>query len=51
MTDITAVLLTIGEETTQRAIDSVKKQTLPPQEIIIIENVTPFHKALNLGAS
>ena len=51
MSDITAVVLTIGEETTKRAIDSVKKQTLPPEEIIIIKNVTPFHKALNLGAS
>jgi glycosyltransferase involved in cell wall biosynthesis len=51
MSDITAVVLTIGEETTQLAIDSIRKQTLPPAEIIIIENVVPFHKALNLGAS
>ena len=51
MSDISAVVLTIGEETTQRAIDSLKKQTIPPEEIIVIENVTPFHKALNLGAS
>jgi hypothetical protein len=51
MSDITAVVLTTGEETTQRAVDSVKKQTLPPEEIIIIKNITPFHKALNLGAS
>lgn len=51
MSDITAVVLTIGEETTKRAIDSVKKQTLPPEEIIIIKNITPFHKALKLGAS
>lgn len=51
MSDTTAVVLTIGEETTQRAIDSVKRQTLPPEEIIIIKNITPFHRALNLGAS
>lgn len=51
MSNITAVLLTIGEETTQRAIDSIKRQTLQPEEIIIIENITPFHKALKLGAS
>ena len=51
MSDISAVVLTIGEETTERAIDSLKNQTVPPEETIVIENVTPFHKALNLGAS
>lgn len=51
MSDIAAVVLTIGEETTQRAIDSVNRQTLPPEEIIIIKNITPFYRALNLGAS
>lgn len=51
MSDITAIGLSIGEETTKRAIDSVKKQTLQPKEIIIIEKVTPFYKALNFGAS
>jgi len=44
-------VLTIGEETTSRAIASIEKQTLQPTEIIVIENVSPFHKALNLGAS
>jgi hypothetical protein len=51
MSDITALVLTTGEETTQRAINSVKEQTLKPKEIIIIENVTPFHRALNSGSS
>lgn len=51
MSNITAVVLTIGEGTTQRAIDSIKGQTLPADELIVVENVTPFHKALNLGAS
>ena len=51
MSEVTAIVLTIGEETTQRAIDSVKRQTLPPEELIIIKNITPFYKALNLGAS
>ncbi len=51
MTDVSAVVLTTGEETTQRAIKSVEKQTLKPGDIIIVENVTPFHKALNSGAS
>jgi glycosyltransferase involved in cell wall biosynthesis len=51
MSDISAIILTIGEETTKRAIDSVKKQTLLPKEIIIIENEAPFHEAMNLGVS
>ena len=51
MNDITAIVLSIGEETTKRAIDSVKKQTLLPKEIVIVENVSPFNKALNKGAS
>lgn len=49
--DVTAVVLTIGEETTKDAVDSLSSQTLLPDEIIIIENISPFHRALNLGAS
>jgi hypothetical protein len=48
--DVTAVVLTLGEATTDRAIDSLHQQTSPPHEIVIIRNVTPFHKALNEGA-
>ena len=51
MSDVTAVVLTTGEEATERAIDSVRKQSVLPEEIILIQNVMPFHKALNLGAS
>jgi hypothetical protein len=51
MRNVTAIVLSIGEKTTERAIESLKKQSLPPKEIIAIENVAPFHKALNLGAS
>ena len=51
MSDITAVVLTTGEETTQRAIDSLNRQTLLPEAVVVIENVSPFHQALNLGAS
>ena len=51
MSKVTAIVLTIGEDTTMRAIDSIKKQTLSPDQIIVIKNVTPFHKALNLGVS
>jgi hypothetical protein len=51
MRDVTAVVLTLGEETTRRAIRSLEIQSVPPKEIIVIRDVTPFHKAINLGAS
>ncbi len=51
MSDITALLLTIGEAYADRALDSVNRQSLPPQDIIVVRDVRPFHKALNEGAS
>ena len=51
MSDITAVILSIGEDTVGRAIESVKRQSLPAQEIIVIEHVSPFYNALNAGAA
>ena len=47
--DVTAVVLTTGEPTTQRAIDSVRRQTMPVREVVVRE-IRPFHKALNAGA-
>jgi glycosyltransferase involved in cell wall biosynthesis len=49
-TDVTAVVLSADEPTTQDAIDSVNRQSLPVHELIIVRGVTPFHKALNAGA-
>jgi hypothetical protein len=49
--DVTAVVLTLGEETTDRAIASVRRQTLPPREVLVVGGVTPFYRALNLAAS
>jgi len=51
MNNLTAIVLTIGEKTTQRAIDSLEKQSVKPDELIIVENKSPFHKALNYGVS
>jgi hypothetical protein len=51
MSDITAVVLSIGEETTARAIESVRRQALPVKEIITVENVSPFYRAFNTGVS
>jgi len=47
--DVTAVVLTTGEATTQDAINSVRGQTLPVRDIVIIRDIRPFHKALNQG--
>jgi hypothetical protein len=49
--DVTAVVLTVGEGTTERAITSAQRQTLPPSEILVVEGVTPFCRALNFAAS
>jgi glycosyltransferase involved in cell wall biosynthesis len=49
--DVTAVVLSHGEPTTQDAIASVNQQSLPVDEVIVVRDVAPFHKALNAGAS
>ena len=49
--DVSAVVLTTGEPTTQEAIDRLHQQTLPLCEVIVIRDVRPFHKALNAGAA
>jgi hypothetical protein len=49
--DTSAVVLTLGEPSTQRAIESISCQTLPVREVIIVRDVRPWHAALNEGAS
>ena len=49
--DVSAVVLTIGESTTQEAIDSIERQTLRPCETIIVRNISPFHDAMNTGVA
>ncbi len=49
--DVTAVVLTIGEDSVQRAIESINNQTLKVKQVIQVENITPFHKAMNYGVS
>jgi hypothetical protein len=47
--DVGAVVLTLGEQTTGRALASLKTQTLPVEDVAVVEGVRPFHRALNSG--
>jgi len=49
--DVSALVLSIGEPTTQAAIDSIDGQSLRPRETIVVRDVTPFHKAMNTGVA
>jgi hypothetical protein len=49
--DVTAIVLTTGERTTARALESVRRQTLQPAETIVVRDVRPFHRALYTGVS
>jgi glycosyltransferase involved in cell wall biosynthesis len=49
--DVTAVVLTLGEATTDEAIASLARQTSLPRHTIIIRDIVPFHQALNSGAA
>jgi len=50
MSDITAVVLTIGEPSTDLAIASVQCQTMHAARVVIVRDVSPFHCAFNTGA-
>mgnify|MGYP001556751765 FL=1 len=50
MSDVSAVLLSTGEPSVGRARRAIQMQTLAACEIVDVENVTPFHRALNEGA-
>lgn len=49
MSDVTALVLSVGEAYTERAIASVGLQSMPVAEIIVVRGVTPFHRAFNDG--
>ena len=51
MKDVTALVLSLDENYTSRAIASVRCQTLPVAEIIVVRGISPFHRALNSGAA
>lgn len=49
--DISAVVLSVGETTTQLALYSLHRQTIAPSDVVVVRDVRPFHKALNTGAA
>lgn len=51
MVDVTALVLSIGEPYTDRALASLSRQTLAVAETIITRDQVPFHAAFNSGAS
>jgi len=54
MTDsprITAVVLSMGEPTLDRALASIARQTLPVADVVEVTGVSPFHRALSEGAT
>jgi hypothetical protein len=46
MSDVTAVVLSMGEPYIARALASVAAQSEPPHEVVVVEQVAPFHRAL-----
>lgn len=51
MNDITAVVLSVGEKTTERAIKSVRNQSEKPGELLVIREITPYYRAMNHAVS
>jgi glycosyltransferase involved in cell wall biosynthesis len=51
VSDVSAVVLTMGEPTTQDAIDSLRCQTTPVRDVIVVRDTRPFHRAINEGAA
>jgi hypothetical protein len=51
MSDVSAVVLTLGERTTERALASLRRQSAPPAKVVVMTGeVRPFHRALNQAA-
>jgi hypothetical protein len=49
--DVSAVVLSVGEPYTERARASVQRQVPPLADTILVRGVVPFHRALNTGAA
>ncbi|MGH7789891.1 MAG: hypothetical protein ACRERC_23690 [Candidatus Binatia bacterium] len=49
--DVTAVVLTVDEPSTDRALASVARQTPAVAAVVVVRGTVPFHRALNAGAA
>ena len=49
MSDVSAIVLSVGEPSTSRAVASLAAQTLAPHQVILVEHVSPFFRAMNAG--
>lgn len=51
-TDVTAVVLTCGEPYVERALESIRSQTVAPADILLVgySEASTFHDAINLAA-
>ncbi|MGH7963152.1 MAG: hypothetical protein ACRERD_15195 [Candidatus Binatia bacterium] len=51
MSDVTALVLSLGEDYTDRAIASVRRQAFPAVETIVVRGISPFHHAFQSGVA
>ncbi len=50
MSEVSAVVLTVGEPFVERAMRSLATQSIPLHERVVIAHVSPFSRAINEGA-
>ena len=50
MNDVGAFLMTVGEPAFQKAMDSIRAQTVQPATILVIKDMKPIAKAFAMGA-
>ena len=49
--EMTALLISLDEPCVERALASIERQTVPFADVVRVEGVRPFHRALNDGAA
>jgi hypothetical protein len=49
--EISALLLSLEEPSVERALASIRRQTLPFVDVVRVEGVRPFHRAVNDGTA
>ena len=50
MSDVAAVVLSMGEAVIARAVASIEEQSQRPAQVVRVDGLAPFHRALNYGA-